>query len=133
MSTNSPLADDLRDELDPELNVLHIRHLGMVEYEPVWQEMQEFTTSGDEGYPRRGLDPATSASVYPGPVRKAEHVLAPGDIPVVQVDRGGQVTYHGPGQIVAYLMIDIKRRKIGVRALVNSIEEAIIRVLAGWV
>jgi lipoyl(octanoyl) transferase len=64
-----------------------------------------------------------------GQAGKAEHVLAPGDIPVVQVDRGGQVTFHGPGQVVAYILVDIRRRGMGVRALVSCIEEAIIRVL----
>jgi len=64
-----------------------------------------------------------------GQAGKAEHVLAPGDIPVIQVDRGGQVTYHGPGQIVAYPLLDIRRSGLGVRELVNRIEESIIRVL----
>jgi lipoyl(octanoyl) transferase len=64
-----------------------------------------------------------------GQAGKAEHVLAPGDIPVIQVDRGGQVTYHGPGQIVAYPLLDIGRKGLGVRRLVNRIEEAIIDVL----
>ena len=63
-----------------------------------------------------------------GQAGKAEHVLAPGDIPVIQVDRGGQVTYHGPGQIVAYPLLDIRRKGIGVREFVNRIEESIIRV-----
>src|SRR3989304_6102149 len=60
------------------------------------------------------------------------HLLAPGDIPVVQIDRGGQVTYHGPGQLVAYPLVDIKRRHIGVRDLVSRIEEAIIQALAQY-
>jgi lipoyl(octanoyl) transferase len=64
-----------------------------------------------------------------GQAGKAEHVLAPGDIPVVQVDRGGQVTYHGPGQIVAYPLVDIRRSGVGVRDFVNCIEESIIKVL----
>lgn len=65
-----------------------------------------------------------------GQAGKAEHVLAPGDIPVIQVDRGGQVTYHGPGQIVAYPLVDIRRKGLGVREFVNRIEESIIRVLS---
>lgn len=104
----------------------------MVDYEPVWQEMQEFTNTRDESTPDEVWILQHPPVFTQGQSGKAEHVLAPGDIPVVQVDRGGQVTYHGPGQIVAYLMIDIKRRKIGVRALVNSIEEAIIRVLHAY-
>ena len=67
-----------------------------------------------------------------GQAGKAEHVLAPGNIPVIQVDRGGQVTYHGPGQIVAYPLVDIRRKKIGVREFVNRIEQAIIEVLAHY-
>jgi lipoyl(octanoyl) transferase len=67
-----------------------------------------------------------------GQAGKAEHVLAPGDIPVIQVDRGGQVTYHGPGQIVAYPLLDIRRKGIGVKVFVNRIEEAIISVLDSY-
>ncbi|MCG8412785.1 MAG: lipoyl(octanoyl) transferase LipB [Pseudomonadales bacterium] len=67
-----------------------------------------------------------------GQAGKAEHVLNPGDIPVVQVDRGGQVTYHGPGQLVAYLLIDVRRRKLGVRNLVDAIERAVINALAEY-
>jgi lipoyl(octanoyl) transferase len=67
-----------------------------------------------------------------GQAGKAEHILAPGDIPVIQVDRGGQVTYHGPGQIVAYPLIDIRRKGMGVREFVNRIEESIIRVLSAY-
>ncbi len=132
MNTQSLLGQGPQVEIDPELNVLRVRHRGMVDYEPVWQEMQEFTNSRDEFTPDEVWILQHPPVFTQGQSGKAEHVLAPGDIPVVQVDRGGQVTYHGPGQIVAYLMIDIKRRKIGVRALVNSIEEAIIRVLAGF-
>lgn len=67
-----------------------------------------------------------------GQAGRAEHVLAPGSIPVVQSDRGGQVTYHGPGQLVGYLLMDVRRRQLGVRALVSTIENAIIATLAGW-
>ena len=67
-----------------------------------------------------------------GQAGKAEHLLAPGDIPVIQVDRGGQVTYHGPGQLVAYLLIDLKRRKLGVRAFVTVVEAALVKLLADF-
>lgn len=67
-----------------------------------------------------------------GQAGRAEHVLAPGSIPVVQSDRGGQVTYHGPGQLVGYLLIDVRRLQLGVRGLVSAIENAIIATLAGW-
>ena len=66
-----------------------------------------------------------------GQAGKAEHILAPGDIPVILVDRGGQVTYHGPGQLVVYLMIDLTRHRLGIRSLVDVIEQAIVRTLAG--
>jgi lipoyl(octanoyl) transferase len=67
-----------------------------------------------------------------GQAGKAEHILNPGDIPIIQVDRGGQVTYHGPGQIVIYPLIDLKRHKIGIKALVNGIEEALIQTMAEY-
>ena len=111
---------------------LDVRRLGVADYEPVWRAMQDFTD---------GRDADTADELWlvqhppvftQGQAGKAEHVLAPGDIPVVQVDRGGQVTYHGPGQIVAYPLVDIRRKGIGVRDFVNRIEESIIRVLAQY-
>lgn len=107
-----------------------IKHLGRCDYEPVWREMQKFT---DE----RGADTVDELWLVEHPpvftqglAGKAEHVLAAGDIPVIQVDRGGQVTYHGPGQIVAYPMINLRRHGIGVKSLVNGIEQAIIDTVA---
>jgi lipoyl(octanoyl) transferase len=111
---------------------LLVRRLGLVEYEPVWRAMQAFTN-------RR--DPATADELWLvqhppvftlGQAGRPEHVLAAGDIPVLQVDRGGQVTYHGPGQIVAYPLLDIRRLGLGVKGLVERIEEAVIRVLASY-
>jgi lipoyl(octanoyl) transferase len=108
---------------------IHVRQLGLCEYEPVWRAMQEFTDRRDES----SVDELWLVQHPPvftqGQAGKAEHVLAPGDIPVIQVDRGGQVTYHGPGQIVAYPLVDIRRKGFGVREFVKYIEEAIIRVL----
>lgn len=109
---------------------IRLRRLGLAEYEPVWHAMQAFTDSRDDG-----TDDELWLVQHPpvftqGQAGKAEHVLAPGDIPVIQVDRGGQVTYHGPGQIVAYPLIDLRRLGLGVREFVNRIEESIIRVLA---
>lgn len=112
-----------------DLDFLKVRHLGRAGYEPVWREMQAFTDARDDSTPDELWLLEHPPVFTQGQAGKAEHILMPGDIPVVQVDRGGQVTYHGPGQIVAYTLIDIKRRKIGVRALVNSIEAAIIGVL----
>lgn len=111
---------------------LGFRELGQVDYEPTWHAMQRFTDS-------RG--PHTVDEVWllehapvftQGQAGKAEHVLFPGDIPVVQVDRGGQVTYHGPGQLVAYLMLDVRRSGIGVRELVSRIERSLIDLLASY-
>ena len=111
---------------------LSVRRLGLAGYEPVWRDMQSFTdsrdaSSGDELWLVQHPPVFTQ-----GQAGKAEHVLAPGDIPVIQVDRGGQVTYHGPGQIVAYPLVDIKRKGIAVREFVNRIETAIIDVLAQY-
>ena len=111
---------------------LSVRRLGLAGYEPVWRDMQSFTdsrdaSSGDELWLVQHPPVFTQ-----GQAGKAEHVLAPGDIPVIQVDRGGQVTYHGPGQIVAYPLVDIKRKGIAVREFVNRIETAIIDVLAHY-
>ena len=96
---------------------LELRNLGLAAYEPVWREMQAFTDNRDD----QTVDQLWLVQHPPvftqGQAGKAEHVLAPGDIPVIQVDRGGQVTYHGPGQIVAYPLLDIRRRGIGVKSL----------------
>ncbi len=108
---------------------LLVRQLGLADYETVWHAMQDFTDQRDEST----VDELWLVQHPPvftqGQAGKAEHVLAPGDIPVVQVDRGGQVTYHGPGQIVAYPLVDIHRSGVGVRDFVNRIEESIIQVL----
>ena len=92
---------------------LIVRQLGRKTYVPVWQAMQEFTDTRDENT----LDEIWLVEHDPvftqGLAGKAEHLLMPGDIPVVQVDRGGQVTYHGPGQQVVYFLIDLKRKKLG--------------------
>jgi lipoyl(octanoyl) transferase len=108
---------------------IRIRRLGLSDYAPVWHAMQEFTDQRDENT----IDELWLVQHPPvftqGQAGKAEHVLEPGNIPVIQVDRGGQVTYHGPGQIVAYPLLDIRRKGLGVRELVNRIEESIIHVL----
>ncbi len=104
-----------------------MRRLGLADYEPVWRDMQAYTDQRDASQWRRALAGPASSVFTQGQAGKAEHVLAPGEIPVIQVDRGGQVTYHGPGQIVAYPLIDIGRKGIGVRDFVCRIEESIIR------
>ncbi len=107
-----------------------VRRLGLQPYAPVWLRMQTFTESRDRYTPDEIWLLEHERVFTQGRTGKPEHVLAPGDIPVVPVDRGGQVTYHGPGQLVGYLLIDLKRRRIGVRMLVEKIEEALIETLA---
>ena len=111
---------------------LVVRRLGLQPYEPVWRAMQDFTdhrTAETEDEVWLVEHPPVFTQ---GQAGKAEHVLAPGDIPVIHVDRGGQVTYHGPGQIVAYPLLDIRRLGLGVRELVHRLEEAILGVLADY-
>lgn len=106
------------------------RQLGLVDYAPTLQAMKDLTdTRGPEDPDQLWLLQHPRVFTQ-GQAGKAEHVLAPGDIPVIQVDRGGQVTYHGPGQWVLYLMIDLRRRSWGVRDLVNMIEHSIVLLLA---
>ncbi len=111
---------------------LLIRTLGRQPYLPVWHAMRAFTDARDADTPDElwllEHDPVFTL----GQAGKREHVLAPGEIPVIPVDRGGQVTYHGPGQIVAYPLLDLRRLGIGVRDLVCRIEQAIIDTLAHW-
>jgi len=111
---------------------LAIRHLGRQPYAATWHAMSAFTDNrtadtADEFWLLEH-DPVFTL----GQAGKMEHVLAPGDIPVIPVDRGGQVTYHGPGQIVGYPLIDLRRAGVGVRELVHRIEQAIIDTLAHW-
>ncbi|HAQ27162.1 lipoyl(octanoyl) transferase LipB [Stutzerimonas nitrititolerans] len=111
---------------------LGVREIGLVEYLPTWQAMQHFTNNrgpqtADEVWLLQHLPVFTQ-----GQAGKAEHLLLPGDIPVVQADRGGQVTYHGPGQLVGYLLLDVRRLGFGVRELVNRIEHSLIDLLAGY-
>jgi lipoyl(octanoyl) transferase len=109
-----------------------MRELGRQAYEPVWRAMQRFTDTRDE-HTEDEIWMVEHDPVFTlGQAGKPEHVLAPGDIPVIHVDRGGQVTYHGPGQIVAYPLFDLKRMKVGVREYVNRIEQAIIDTAAEW-
>jgi len=121
-------ASSLTDAL-PLAGRLRLKRLGLTDYVPVWREMQVYTDRRDESSEDQLWLVQHRPVFTQGQAGKAEHVLAPGDIPVTQVDRGGQVTYHGPGQIVAYPLLDIARKDIGVRDLVYRIEESIIRVL----
>lgn len=115
-----------------DVNQLLVRKLGLVDYAETWQAMQHFTDTRDE-HAQDELWLLEHQPVFTqGQAGKAEHLLMPGDIPVVQVDRGGQVTYHGPGQLVAYPLINLRRRKLGVRDLVTAIENTIIASVAPY-
>lgn len=113
-------------------NTVIIRHLGLQAYHDIWLAMQQFTNQRNE----QTLDEIwllEHPSVFTqGQNGKPEHLLNPGDIPVVQVDRGGQVTYHGPGQLVVYTLVDIKRKKINVREIVTHLEQAVIQLLTDY-
>ena len=109
-----------------------IKHLGHQPYEPTWRAMEKYTLE-------RGADAPDELWFLEHPpvftlglAGKREHLLAPGDIPVIQIDRGGQVTYHGPGQLVVYPLVDLKRNKLGVRELVCALERAVIATLAAY-
>jgi lipoyl(octanoyl) transferase len=106
--------------------------LGQTDYQPVWQQMKVFTNERDSST-RDELWLTQHHPVYTqGLNGRSEHLLNPGEIPVVQVDRGGQVTYHGPGQLVVYCLLDLNRLGLGVRALVTCLEQSIVKLLAGY-
>src|SRR6202046_1531509 len=107
-----------------------IRHLGLAPYEPTWRAMQKFTDERQDAT-RDEVCFVEHPPVFTlGMNADRSHVLAPGDIPVVQIDRGGQVTYHGPGQLVVYPLIDVRRAGLGVRALVSALERSVIEYCA---
>ncbi len=109
---------------------LLIRKLGLKPYEPVSQAMHDFTDARDETTPDEIWLVEHPAVFTQGQAGKAEHLLVPGDIPVIQSDRGGQVTYHGPGQQVMYVLLNLRRRKLGVRELVTLLEQTVVNTLA---
>lgn len=111
---------------------LGFRELGEVPYEPTWHAMQRFVAERDKSVMDEAWLLQHPAVFTQGQAGKAEHVLFPGDIPVIQVDRGGQVTYHGPGQLVTYLLLDVRRLGLGVRELVSRIEQSLIGLLASY-
>ena len=128
---NAPLAgSDWHPACGARAGAAASRWLGRVPYPPTWRAMQRFT---DERQPDTAdevwlleHDPVFTLGMN----ADASHVLAPGDIPVLQIDRGGQVTYHGPGQLVVYPLIDVRRAQLGVRALVTALERAVIEYCA---
>ena len=109
-----------------------IRRLGRVEYEPTWRAMQRFTEGRTVGTPDEIWLLEHPPVFTLGANASRAHLLAPGDIPVVQIDRGGQVTYHGPGQLVVYPLIDLKRLGLGIRDFVAALERAVIGLAAGF-
>lgn len=110
-------------------NQLVVKKLGRKDYEPVWKAMHEFTDNRTEQTRDEVWLVEHNPVFTQGQAGKAEHLLNTGDIPVVQSDRGGQVTYHGPGQLVAYFLINLRRKKLGVRELVTHIEDLVIQTL----
>ena len=106
--------------------------LGRTRYQPVFQAMQNFTVNRTAETPDELWFTEHEPVFTQGQAGRAEHLLAPGDIEVVQSDRGGQVTYHGPGQLVGYLMVDVRRARLTPRALVTAIETSIVGLLAEY-
>lgn len=111
---------------------LEIRLLGMQDYEPLWRSMQQFTETRDAGTPDEIWFTEHPPVFTLGLNAKREHLLAPGDIPVVQIDRGGQVTYHGPGQLMIYPLLDLKRARLGIRDLVTLLEQSVVDLMSGF-
>ncbi|QIB81293.1 lipoyl(octanoyl) transferase LipB [Enterobacter sp. T2] len=109
-----------------------VRHLGLQPYEPVSLAMHDFTDSRDDTTPDEIWLVEHLPVFTQGQAGKAEHLLMTGDIPVIQSDRGGQVTYHGPGQQVMYVLLNLKRRKLGVRELVTLLEQTVVNTLAEY-
>jgi lipoyl(octanoyl) transferase len=105
---------------------LVIRELGRQVYEPVWRAMQDFTNTRNDATPDEIWFCEHESVFTLGLNTKPEHLLAPGDIPVIQIDRGGQVTWHGPGQLMIYPLIDLRRAGLGVRDLVTALEQSVV-------
>ncbi|SEK51811.1 lipoyl(octanoyl) transferase LipB [Halomonas daqiaonensis] len=115
---------------ESELSPIQLHRLGRRPYTPVWQAMRDLTDGRDAATPDQFWLVEHEPVFTQGQAGKPEHLLMPGDIPVVATDRGGQVTYHGPGQVVLYPLLDVRRSRLGVRDLVSALENAVIAVLA---
>lgn len=132
MSESSTSGCSASTKAQGTLKPLRVRQLGRRDYEPVWLAMRDFTDQRSTDTPDELWLVEHPPVFTQGLAGKPEHLLNPGNIPVVQTDRGGQVTYHGPGQVVAYPLLDLKRSGLGVRCLVDRLEQAMIDVLAAW-
>jgi lipoyl(octanoyl) transferase len=109
-----------------------VRQLGLQPYHTTWQAMQNYTDTRTASSPDQ-LWLLEHPPVFTlGQAGKTEHLLDPGEIPVIKTDRGGQVTYHGPGQLIAYLLLDLRRARLGVRTLVSHLEQTVISLLAEY-
>jgi len=107
-----------------------VRHLGVAQYLPTWQAMQRFTAERSQSTADEIWFLEHPPVFTLGVNASRAHLIAPGDIPVVQIDRGGQVTYHGPGQLVVYPLIDLARAKLGIRDFVTALEQSVIALAA---
>ncbi len=121
-----------RIQIAGHAEAVEIRSLGRRQYEPLWRSMQEFTNSRGDETPDEIWFTEHPPVFTLGLNASREHVLAPGDIPVIQIDRGGQVTYHGPGQLMIYPLVDLRRAGLGVRGLVTALEQSVVDLAAQY-
>lgn len=134
MSTFDAVIGQIKGELnsDAPTSTVRVRLLGHQPYAPVWHAMQQFTAQRTDA----SLDELWCVEHSPvftqGQAGKPEHLLAPGDIPVIHIDRGGQVTYHGPGQAVVYTLINLTRRQLGIKTFVSRLEDALLATLLNF-
>ena len=131
-SANVSVQRATRPKSTADVPTPSIRHMGLVEYEPTWRAMQRFTDERGATTPDEIWFLEHPQVFTLGMNASREHVLDPGDIPVVQIDRGGQVTYHGPGQLVVYPLLDLRRAGLGVRDLVTALERSVIGLAAEY-
>lgn len=125
-----PATDTLPRAAAGDAFPVRVRRPGTVDYLRCWQDMQQFTETRTPATPDEIWFLEHPPVFTLGRNGKDEHLLETGDIPVIRVDRGGQVTYHGPGQLVVYTLLDLRRRQLGVQSLVNRLEQAVIDLLA---
>lgn len=119
------------DDLVVADRIVHVRHLGIQPYQSVWQQMLQFTNERTEQH-NDELWIVQHHPVYTQGTACNTSTLTPSDIPVVKTDRGGQITYHGPGQLIIYVLFELKRFDVGVKHLVNTLEQAVINLLAEY-